>query len=222
MRRSMYGPNARGQQFQGLADPLPVTECHRSLPQRSEPWPSGSAAASRLISSQDAASALYGPASFAHFFDSAIWNRRYARSRAASPSPPTFASSSAADASPSSSSRRMRCCVTSQTVRRLSVVGSQSGSSSSRSSRRTLPPPDLTMPARTSPSTLDVLRPAQVIRTSVSALVHAILRIPGDGPASVLIELALLLGRHFVEHLVDQGQSASNAMGSPLGSTTLA
>ena len=68
MRRSTYGPNALPKQLQGLAHAIPVTERHRPSSLESEPCPSGSAAASRLISSHDAASALYGPASFDHFF----------------------------------------------------------------------------------------------------------------------------------------------------------
>ena len=135
-------------------------------------------------------------------------------SRAGAPGPPRPPSPS--------SSRRIRCCVTSQTVRRLSSPGPSPSSSSSRRSSRTLPalgledagldharPPRCSWPCDSSLGLAELARrPCRAARTKRS-------------PTRVGVELALLLGEHLVERLVDEASAVRTGIGEPSASSDL-
>ena len=115
------------------------------------------------------------------------------------------------------SSTRIRWWTISQAVRRGSVAGSQSAGSSSGRSSRTLPRFDSRMPASTMPATLVFLALESCLGHAVLALGEARLLEPGQRPAAVGVEVALLLGQRLVEGLVDERQRLAHGERLALG-----
>ena len=99
----------------------------------------------------------------------------------------------------------------------VSVVGSQSLGSWSG-----LQEPDLAA-LRSEDSRFDQAGDARILGLgegfcdAVVTLVEAVLLEPCDGPAAVRIEVAFLLGEHFVEGTVDQLQRLAHGQGLALG-----
>ena len=85
-----------------------------------------------------------------------------------------------------------------------------------------MPRPDWMMPASTMPATLVSLALESSLGHAVLALGEARLLKPGQRPATVGVEVALLLGQRFVEGLVDECQRLRTESGLPSASSTLA